>query len=432
MAARGVGRRIRTRLDWLLSLGHFDGVPHLLARQVRVTNALALLGAMLSFASTPIDAWGGIPLLAAYDAFGTIAFATVWWLNARRRPTAARVLLLCAANLEIVTGAAMSGNVEEVRSVFFPLVLLPFLVFGLRERGWLAVFIAVPIGCYFATSQLSPPVPSAALSIYMIYAPLLAFTMIIGGVSLFAYIDVQVHKKLLEARERAAQDARLVALGEMSSGIAHEIRNPLAAIHLAATQLVEHPEDGAHVGELGERIQRIVKRASRIIDSLRSFARDASNDPFVEAPVDRIVGDALELCGRRFTDHGIALAVATVPAELVVECRPVQITQVLVNLLSNAFDAVASAPERRVQIEVSVDDDALTIAVIDSGSGIDPATRAHLFEPFFTTKPPDRGTGLGLSLSRRIVEAHHGTLELDDAAPSTRFVMRIPRAQRPV
>ena len=300
-------------LDRILSVGQSEAISDRLARRVRVTNALALLGAVLSLASTPLDALGAPLLTMVVDLASTAAFAACWLLNARGRRNAARVVLMLTANASILSGVLQVGAAAELRTVFFPLVLLPFLVFDVAERGWLAVFIAIPAAAYFLTGTMDRPEPGLAMTVYMVYAPALAFTMIVGGAVVFANIERRAEDKLLQARARAAQGARLVALGEMSSGIAHEIRNPLAAIHLAATQITLRPDAPAQVAQLGERIQRIVMRASRIIDALRSFSRDASGDPFVPAPIDRIVSDSLELCGKRFSAHGIELTVGSIP-----------------------------------------------------------------------------------------------------------------------
>jgi C4-dicarboxylate-specific signal transduction histidine kinase len=245
----------------------------------------------------------------------------------------------------------------------------------------------------------------------------------------FAYVQRSGEEKLTQAQARAAQGARLAALGEMSSGIAHEIRNPLAAIHIAATQIVELSKQPAQVAELGDRIQRVVMRVSRIIEGLRSFSRDASGDPFVTAHVDRIVTDTLELCSKRLTENRIELTVPHVSPTLVVQCRPVQISQVLMNLLGNAYDAMSQVEERWIRLEVRSDDTWLEIAVSNNGPAIPKELQSRIFEPFFTTKEVDRGTGLGLSLSRGIIEAHRGTLELDTRSQNTRFTIRIPLVQ---
>ncbi len=393
-----------------------------------MSNLLALLGIVLTITSLPLDLLGASPILGIVDILVTSAFAAVWFLNARGHHVAARVLLSVASNAVVIGGVVAFGGLAELRTVLFPLVVLAFFVFGISERVWLALFVAIPVAAYFLTAQIVPH-GGTVMHVNMVYAPILTFLMLIAGSAVFAIIQRNAEDKLQRTQARAAQGARLAALGEMSSGIAHEIRNPLAAIHIAATQITEHSNNPAQVAELGERIQRIVMRASRIIEGLRSFSRDASGDPFVTTPVERIISDTLELCGKRLADNGVTLTVTGASPDLALECRPVQLSQVLMNVVSNAYDALASATERWVQIEVRRDGEVCEIAVSDSGPGIATELRPRIFEPFFTTKDVDRGTGLGLSLSRGIVQAHHGTLELDTASPCTRFVIRLPLAQ---
>lgn len=411
----------------ILSLGQSDSHPARFARHLRVANALALLGVVLALASAPLDAYGGLGFTVAIDLAGGAVFGSVWYLNARGYHDVARATLMTAANVVILVGVIELGGGAEIRAVFFPLVLLPFLVLGASERTWLAVFITMPIISYFITGQIETRRHDLVHDVYNVYAPALAFTALAAGSVAFALIDRNAEHELLQTRVRATNNARLVALGEMSSGVAHEIRNPLAAIHLAATQIAENRDP--QVAQLGERIQRIVMRATRITETLRSVARDASGDPIVTASVEHIIADTLELCAKRITETGVVLTVTPVSPDLVIECRPVQLSQVLLNLLSNAYDAVASEAERWVRVDVTADAERVEIAVTDSGPGIPAPTRARIFEPFFTTKTSDRGTGLGLSLSRGLVEAHHGTLELDEASQQTRLVMRVPRVQ---
>jgi C4-dicarboxylate-specific signal transduction histidine kinase len=256
--------------------------------------------------------------------------------------------------------------------------------------------------------------------------------MIVIGCIVFVVVERDAEEQVLQARARAAHAAQLVALGEMASGIAHEIRNPLAAIHLAATEVAAHPAQTEQVAQLGQRIQRIVMRASSIIETLRSLSRDASADPFVTTPAARIVADTLELCAKRIAERGVTLTVSPIPDELQVECRPVQLSQVLMNLLTNAYDAVAGSEDAWVRVDVTADGSHLEMAVADSGKAIPQEMWQRIFEPFFTTKSPERGTGLGLSLCASIVSAHHGSIAVDPAARNTRFVVRVPLVQPPL
>jgi len=415
------------RIKRLIALGVDDSTPDRTSRQLRVSNALALVGVVLSICSIPLDVLGAPPLLAILDVVSTLGFSVALLLSYRMHLGASRVMMLLTANLSFLFSVIEIGSFPGPRTVFFPLVLAPFLVFAISERGWLIFFVSFPVVSYFVTGELEAP-PSLVAEVYTIYAPALAFVMLATGWIVFGYVEDVVDAGLFETRAEAAPRVQLVALGEMASGIAHEIRNPLAAIHLAATEIAANPGREAQNVQLGERIQRIVMRAARIIETLRSVSRDASGDPFVVTPVERVVADTLELCSKRISEQGITLTVGTVPAGLAVECRPVQLTQVLMNLVSNAYDAVASAPERWVKIDVGASEGDVELSVTDSGPGIPEAVREHIFEPFFTTKS-QRGTGLGLSLSGGLVQAHHGTLELDPTSAHTRFVLRIPRAQ---
>jgi signal transduction histidine kinase len=114
-----------------------------------------------------------------------------------------------------------------------------------------------------------------------------------------------------------------------------------------------------------------------------------------------------------------------------VSCRDVQIGQVLLNLLQNAFDAVTERPEEKwIRIEVAVQDGSVVFSVIDSGPGIPEELKPRIMEPFFTTKEVGKGTGLGLSLSRKIVEEHGGKLELEERDGHPCFSFRIPLTQK--
>jgi signal transduction histidine kinase len=114
---------------------------------------------------------------------------------------------------------------------------------------------------------------------------------------------------------------------------------------------------------------------------------------------------------------------------LTIECRPTEISQILLNLLNNAFDAVFSLSEKWVELQVEELPDEIRIQVTDSGSGISKGIREKLMQPFFTTKEPGKGTGLGLSISNRIALKHHGKIYLDESCKNTRFVLVLPKRQ---
>ncbi|MGA2302018.1 MAG: PAS domain S-box protein [Candidatus Acidiferrum sp.] len=241
----------------------------------------------------------------------------------------------------------------------------------------------------------------------------------------------QIERELEISRAQAVSSAHLSALGMMAGNIAHEINNPLAIIHASASNLLEMAESGTvplnELQNASAHIKQTAERISKIVKSLRQIARDGSADPFQRASVGEIVEHALELCKERFRVHSVRLDTSLVDTRLHVSCREVQIAQVLLNLLQNAFDAAADLPsDRWVRLDVSAQNHSVVFSVSDNGPGVPPEIKSRIMEPFFTTKPVGKGTGLGLSLSRTIVEEHGGQLKLDDSSTNTTFSFSIP------
>lgn len=236
-------------------------------------------------------------------------------------------------------------------------------------------------------------------------------------------------KAHLEAKLQQA--SKLSAMGEMAGGIAHEINNPLAII-VAKVSLIKHMLKSGKVDipaleSIATRVEDTTQRIARIIRGLRTISRDGERDAYVNQPLTRIISDTMDLCSERIKDHGIDFK-ADVAEDVVLTCRPVQISQVLMNLLANAVDAIDGAPEKWIRIEAQpLAAGGHEISVTDSGPGVPPDLDDKIMQPFFTTKPPGKGTGLGLSISRSIAQDHGGTLFLDRSSPRTRFVLRLPR-----
>jgi len=260
------------------------------------------------------------------------------------------------------------------------------------------------------------------------------------GVFVTSVIRDITDRKRLEAdlettRMQMIASARLSALGTMAGGIAHEINNPLAVIHALASDLTELAEEGNvardKVGQATRRIEQYAERIAKIVKSLRFLARDGDKDPLVETAVGGIVEHALDLCRERFRGHSVELQTSPIDSAICIACREVQISQVLVNLLQNAFDAaLEQSGEKWVRLEVATHDNIAILSVIDSGKGVSPELKARIMEPFFTTKPVGKGTGLGLSLSKQIAEEHGGTLEMSESGGHTCFSLHLPIARQ--
>ncbi|MCM2323594.1 MAG: ATP-binding protein [Oligoflexia bacterium] len=236
-------------------------------------------------------------------------------------------------------------------------------------------------------------------------------------------------QKLAEAR--LVQSSKMAELGRMSGALAHEINNPLTVIRCRAERLemeLDGPS-GPSPEEIRDAIQAItstVDRIALIVRGLRNFGRDSVQEPPAPTELRHLLNETLAFCEARLRRGGVTLEVSVDEPTLSVECRPVQLSQVLLNLLNNAFDAIEPLPSRWIRVEARRGDQLVEISVTDSGKGIPPELREKIMQPFFSTKGIGKGTGLGLSISHDIIEAHCGSLELDPASRHTRFVIRLP------
>lgn len=248
--------------------------------------------------------------------------------------------------------------------------------------------------------------------------------------------DITAEKNRAEAREseRAHREyvARLSALGEIAANLAHEIRNPLASILLNTQSMARAAKEALPSSERLDRylltIERTAKRIERIIDNVQRLSRDGTHDRFERVDLCGLVEETLEFCKARFERGDVQLNVEfPKPGNLKLSCRAVQISQVLLNLLNNAFDAVQDLPERWVKLKIREDSENFVMEVMDSGSGVPKEIQEKIMSPYFTTKQAGKGTGLGLSISRKIIEEHRGQLQLISATGPTTFQVRIPR-----
>jgi PAS domain S-box-containing protein len=250
------------------------------------------------------------------------------------------------------------------------------------------------------------------------------------GLAVMVHNSEESHKAYLA---NFTQTAKLASLGEMAAGIAHEINNPMTIIQGRAEQIAhalrQNPPDLAKVSEVTDNIMKNVQRVAKIIKGLRSFARHTGDSEYANVRVADVIYETLDFCSERFKVNGVQLRLAVIDEKLTILARGPQISQVLLNLFNNAFDAVSDLHnERWIDITVSETFESVQITVTDSGSGITPEVSDRLFQPFFTTKGVDKGTGLGLSISHGIVTDHGGRIFVDLKCPNTRFVVELPKS----
>ena len=238
--------------------------------------------------------------------------------------------------------------------------------------------------------------------------------------------------KQLQAKVRHAD--KLAATGVLAAGVAHEIGNPLMALSMAAQSLERRSSDDYTQAKLAL-VREHIDRISRIVRQMSDLARPYDGER-ASCNVNQVVRRAVEMVryDRRSQGSEIRYQLAEhVPA---VEAIEDELTQVCINLALNAFDAMAdNAPDRprRLTVESAAAGSGVRVAFRDTGPGVAAEVRSRLFEPFVTTKRAGQGSGLGLSVSYRILQEHEGTLRLDDdhPGPGASFVFELPARKAP-
>ena len=254
-----------------------------------------------------------------------------------------------------------------------------------------------------------------------------------GGAEVVGYVLDATAEREAEARAMAA--ARLASLGEMAAGLAHEIRQPLQTISLAAeiAQLAVRRADAATADARLEQIVEQTQRTSELIERLRRFARGAEDGAQLQPVLlAAAVQGTLELLRGVLLEALLDVEEALGDPPAVVRAQSVLLEQVLSNLLLNARDALATRPAgapRRIRIAAAPGPDGMVrLTVADTGGGIAPEVMARPFEPFVTTKSPDKGTGLGLSICHGLVKGMGGSIEAHNNADGAVFTVTLQAA----
>jgi signal transduction histidine kinase len=350
-----------------------------------------------------------------------VAHAFVWphvaWFRARTSTDPHRI-----ERQNLVVDSMMGGMfVALMNFALLPSVVLVSML-SMDKIGWGAGFLgracgAMAIACAVATvvsgATLQPytsmPMIAASLPLMVAYPIAVAFVSDRSG--RLARERNRAIEQTVVLREQLAHVARVGTLGEMAAGLAHELNQPLSAIHFdaSAALALQLPQDADDLRESLSRISEQSLRAGEIVRRMRTFARSgqARREP---VPIGDLVHEVLSLL-----DHDIRLAGVQTRVTLAERLPPavvdrIQIEQVLVNLIRNAIEAMARQPAdaRELTIRTSAARNMIRVSVIDTGGGVDPAVAARLFHPFHSTKKD--GLGLGLSICQSLVEGHGGRM----------------------
>ncbi|GAB2656495.1 sensor histidine kinase [Vibrio panuliri] len=237
----------------------------------------------------------------------------------------------------------------------------------------------------------------------------------------------RTEQMLRQTQNELIQAAKLAVLGQMSASISHELNNPLAAIRsfadngrrFLAKQQTERVDDNL------SRISALTERMAKISDQLKSFTRKSDSQERQKLALTPMIISVKELIAPQVKSQQASLSIDTPDTPIFVTVNPIQLEQVMVNLLTNAIQAVSDSPRHDVALTVEVTPKMVMIHTDDSGEGIEPSQRQKLFEPFYTTKK--NGLGLGLSISQQILAAMDGELTISTSPlGGARFTITLP------
>jgi two-component system C4-dicarboxylate transport sensor histidine kinase DctB len=243
---------------------------------------------------------------------------------------------------------------------------------------------------------------------------------------------VAAEAQLKAAQNELVQAGKLAALGQLGVGITHEINQPLTAIASHLHTAGRHMEQG-QIGKAQnslDKIRQLLTKITRITKHLKAFARVAGTE-LTPVCLEMVIQDAIELMSNQIQEQHCTLSYQATDSKIFVLAEPIRLEQVMVNLISNAVDALSSSPLKQLSIIVYEHDDKIMIDVKDTGIGIEEDNLEQIFDPFFTQKEVGQGLGLGLSISYNIVQDFGGQIRVTSTPENgSRFTLELKKAEK--
>ena len=226
---------------------------------------------------------------------------------------------------------------------------------------------------------------------------------------------LQAHEELKNAQMKLIQTAKLESIGRLAAGLAHEVKNPLAVIQLGVDYLTSttKADTSRDAVETIREMADAVQRADTVVKGLLNFSR-SEKLALVPMDLNSVIEESLVLVRHEFTKHNISLENNLAGGLPQVGLDQGKVKQVFINMFMNAIQAMGSDGSLTVKTSIRPADESVMVQIEDTGSGIPEDKLDKLFEPFFTTKPVGSGTGLGLSVSKNIIELHGGTIKIEN------------------
>jgi two-component system sensor histidine kinase PilS (NtrC family) len=390
----------------------------------RVVFAIVLVFSSLFFSSGENQPLLAQPFLSLYHlAAGVLAISIVYsiWLN-QKRGLLALAYFQTIMDTFLVTGIIfVTGSFDSVFTFLYLLVIIYASMVLLQKGSFvMAVFSSIQYGLLIELEYykvITPfmgqiPISMTRDETQIIYRIIITISACFAVATLSSILSLQLRnarKDLKITQEHLKRVEKMSAMDEMISGIAHEIKNPLASLSGAIQLLKEDTPPGSHEDKLFQIILRETERLKQITNDIRLFAKPSKTNA-VQVDMTRAIEDvvALFLNTPEWTQK---IQIDTkLEKNLFVTIDPDHLKQILWNLIKNAAESIDTNGKISIRLS-SPRNKRIYLTVRDTGNGIDPEKAKHIFDPFYTTKP--EGTGLGLSIIHRIIDTYDGMIDFE-------------------
>jgi signal transduction histidine kinase len=432
---------MRTYFKALLSIGHRQVDDPMLKLRLLAFNGtiLAVLAvcSLVFMVYLGFGYWDRFPSLLPW----MILFPLLMFLSHRGYFLLARILFMLLAWAGISVGVFLFGREGMVGLYCLPATFFPFVLFTGREWRWLSSFALGSLLLFIVFQAMleipaAYPLPESLRQTSAVIHTSAAFLMAVLPFTLLFFQSEFFYREILRKTEERIHAERMADLGRIAAGTAHEVNNPLTIVSFVL-QLMEQDEQLRHRPDCKDRIQRgleAVERIRNIVQRLLSLAQKPM-DAYESIPLTEFPDIIRHLFSESMRDSGIRFEMLQQGLdELGIYGQKARILEILINLLSNASDAVRHLPNPWVQISFRRESGNFTVLVRDSGPGVPAEKVERIFAPFSTSKDIGKGTGLGLSSSRSVARHHGGDL-LCMPGPGGQFLLILPlvsAAQEPM
>lgn len=354
-----------------------------------------------------------------------VVYPTIYFLQKKQYHQSARALFLFSLNMIVFLNATAVPIDDWTRIYFIPLYLLSFLVLDWTRKLTLITGLITPLILFALSIYLQPMVSTQFHFEAHFKIGIIQFINFFLSYSLMIYILFVFAEFINNFQAQCAEQNKFYSLGLISAGIGHEINNPLAIImgktDLLMKKINMNTMTSDQITNELDKIKKTSERIAEIVAHLKVFSRDSKNDDFSNVSCEKILVMTLDLCRERMLLNDVQLKL-NIENDIVLSGNESQLMQVILNLITNSFDAIEFSAVKWIEITLKSN----RIYIKDSGHGILEKHFSQLMNPFFTTKPPGKGVGLGLSISKSIIESHHGKLIYDPSSLNTCFIIEFP------